>query len=531
MPTRSPLRFLAFAALLISPLVAAPLLAAPLDPGIPVAPLAPLPARDAEDRSPISPEDRQLLRTLWPDLPKAGPYQYFHWAPRWLDWLRRRPVDVPPAPSGVVFEGETNITSSPQAEAESFVAVDPDDPRFVLAAANDFNGPQGLYASTDGGATWRNQSMPRGGYGFHSDPGVGWDSAGNGYTVTLGIKGGTVKPIVSKTTDRGATWSTPVNLPSTTSTDKELLFVDSARTSPCRDFVYVAWDQPGSSMKLSRSTDGAASWSDAITLERRSGIATTLASGPEGELFVAWNGLDRTIRMVKSVDCGASFGAPTVLSPTNQAYDIGIPSFCRRRALLYPALDVDRSGGCRSGWVYAAWVDSTTSGGCSASGCPSTQPCTTDIFFSRSSDGGATWSPRKIAHEDLANADQFNPWLAVDPVDGSLWIAFQDTRNDPERVKADTYLVRSTDGGESFSPSMRLSGASTNETSAGSTTFQWGDYNGLAAAAGRIYAVWTDRRPGGTSENADDIFLAVVTADPQGCVTGDFGGGDPIPLN
>lgn len=339
-------------------------------PGIPLGPFRPLPSRDAEDRSPISPEDRQLLRSLWPDLPTEGVYQYPHWAPRWLEWLHHRSPDAPSEPSGLALEGEVNVTNSPQVEAESFVAVDFDDPRFVLAAANDFNGPQGLYASTDGGHSWLDQSMPRGGFSYHSDPGVGWDTAGNGYTVTLGIKGGQVKPIVSKSTDRGATWSTPVIVPSANSIDKELLWVDPLRSSPCRDFVYVGWDQPGASVKLSRSTDGGTSWSSQVTLDKKQGIGTSLSSGPHGEVYAAWSGLDKTIRTAHSFDCGAHFEEPVTLSPTNQPYDIGIPSFCRRRALVYPAIDVDRSAGCRSGWVYAAWVDSTAGGNCSVNGCP-----------------------------------------------------------------------------------------------------------------------------------------------------------------
>lgn len=78
---------------------------------------------------------------------------------------------------------------------------------------------------------------------------------------------------------------------------------------------------------------------------------------------------------------------------------------------------------------------------------------------------------------------------------------------------------------------MKMTAAPTDETSAGSTTFQWGDYNGLAAAGGRVYAVWTDRRPDGTNGGVDDIYVGIVTADLEGCVTGELDGGDPIPLN
>ena len=82
--------------------------------------------------------------------------------------------------------------------------------------------------------------MPLGGFPFHSDPALGWDTAGNAYSATLGIKGGTIKVIVSKSTDRGLTWSRPVEVPSGSSNDKELLWVDNRRESPCRDFVYLA---------------------------------------------------------------------------------------------------------------------------------------------------------------------------------------------------------------------------------------------------------------------------------------------------
>jgi len=514
------------AVLLLASLAVSPCLSAGVDPS------RSLPPRDSDDLSPMSPADRLLIRAMIPDLPTSGPYQYPNWAPRYVEWLKHGvQAGTGDAGADFVVTSNVNVSNDPVVQSETYIAADFYDPRFVIAASNDFSGAQRTYSSSDAGKSWTTIKMPTGGFNFQSDPGVAFDSLGNAYTCTLGINPG-VRLIVSKSTDRGRTWGVPVEVPGGANNDKELMSIDSQATSPCRDNIYLGWDVPGQAMKFSRSTDGGATYSNPVSIDKAQGIGASLSSGPGGEVYVAWNALDKTIKGARSLDCGATFEPAFVIGPTNQPYDIGIPGMCNRRALVYPALDVDRSFGCRSGWVYVAWVDSVAPGNCKVASCPATQTCSTDIFFSRSSDRGATWTAPKRANQDVPLTDQFNPWLATDPADGSVWIAWDDSRNDPNRQSCDIYITRSVDGGETFAADTRVTTEPTNESGAGAEIFnQWGDYNGLAASSGKIYAIWTDRRAGGTNGGKEEAYVGTIEAQADGCPVGNLDGGYPIGLN
>jgi hypothetical protein len=90
----------------------------------------------------------------------------------------------------------------------------------------------------------------------------------------------------------------------------------------------------------------------------------------------------------------------------------------------------------------------------------------TDVFLAASDDEGATWSAPQPVGDRLGFAvDRFNQWLAVDSVTGDLVVSFYDTRNDTtgQRYGTDIYLARSTNGGVSFAPDIRVSTETSNE--------------------------------------------------------------------
>lgn len=78
-----------------------------------------------------------------------------------------------------------------------------------------------------------------------------------------------------------------------------------------------------------------------------------------------------------------------------------------------------------------------------------------DIMLVRSTDGGITWSDPVKVNQDSTNADQFQPYVAVTPK-GQVNVAFFDRRNDPKapghpgNFFIDAYLARSNDGGSTF---------------------------------------------------------------------------------
>ncbi len=106
--------------------------------------------------------------------------------------------------------------------------------------------------------------------------------------------------------------------------------------------------------------------------------------------------------------------------------------------------------------------------------------------------------------------DQFGQWSSADPTDGSVSLSWDDTRNDPAHMSTDIYYARSTGGGPSFSPNVRVTTAPTNETCATCGVRFYGDYQGIAAFGGIVHPVWTDRKAS-ASALGEEVFTATIT--------------------
>ncbi len=496
--------------------------------------LAKIADADMKDESPYPLWFRAYLRDQH-DLPTDGAYQYPRVAAQILEWMVANPdLRVRPsadsrgasrafAPTRIVNVGTNiNITNLDERNSESFIAVDSVSPQFLIAGANNISGSGRLKAfrSSDGGVTWSRTELPlAAGSAFQSDPAVAWTTDGTAFAATLGINnlGSQVDVQVFKSTDRGATWSFVKTVSTGTNNDKELMWVDTHASSPFRDSLYIAWDVPGGGMRFARSTDRGTTFSPVSTLSSDGAIGAHLTTGPAGELFVGWPDTNsRELRIRKSTDGGATFAPPRVIATTNKSFEISIPAMCSRKALIYLALGVDRSDGPNKGHVYAVWAD--RNGTAADPGCAGvSSDSNTDVFFSRSTDGGTTWSAAKVVHANPAKTDQFNPWMDVDPADGSIHLMFYNTRDDPDRKVAQVYYVRSADGGDTFIDETKITTASTDETSsAADSGNQYGDYNGLAVFRGVAHPVWTDRRSGVPGDK-EQIFTTRVEQPPSTC--------------
>jgi hypothetical protein len=94
-----------------------------------------------------------------------------------------------------------------------------------------------------------------------------------------------------------------------------------------------------------------------------------------------------------------------------------------------------------------------------------------------------------------AGGDQFNQWLAVDPSNGSVNVAYYDTGTHGATSTLYT-LARSTDGGSTYNAAA-VANAPTDESCCSPSVDlgnQYGDYEGIAAYGGIVRPVWTDRR-------------------------------------
>jgi len=145
-------------------------------------------------------------------------------------------------------------------------------------------------------------------------------------------------------------------------------------------------------------------------------------------------------------------------------------------------------------------------------GCPTGTTTDADVFIVKSSDGGVTWSPPLRVNQDPPGngKDQWFPFAAVAP-DGRVDVMFYDRSEDPLNHFAHVHLARSRDGGATWSDS-RISDAASNMNWAFENGLFMGDYNGLAIGPdGTSYPFWTDARNGAPpNPPQSDVFMDTV---------------------
>ena len=388
---------------------------------------------------------------------------------------------------------------------EVCVAVNPANPLQLAAGAN----IRFYYRSTDGGLTWAQSSMSSTAFGVWGDPCLVFDNTG---TLYYGHLSNTPSPgywidriVVQTSTNHGQTWTDGVGVGfrSPKEQDKEWLGVDYT-ASPYRNNVYMAWtefDNYGSSnrsdssrIRFSRTTDRGVTWMSPVVLSDRGGNCIDSDStvegavpsvGPNGEVYVAWSG-PAGIMLDRSTDGGVTWGRDVFVRDHPGGWDMAIPGINRCNGMPITGCDISNSR--YRGNVYIGWADQRNG------------LTDTDIFFIRSTDGGATWGGEKRVNTDLTQTHQFFPWMTVDPVTGYIYFVFYDRRATTGNA-TDVYVARSTDGGDSFT-NFKVS--ATSFTPQSSVFF--GDYTGIAALNGKVYPIWM--RMDGT---ALSVWTALVT--------------------
>jgi len=448
------------------------------------------------------------------------------------DWMRihqdlqpgERELDIAPGEDWAekVTVGTNLRISGAQTvpRSESDIRINFWNPLRVISGSNNIGGSgmQAQYYSTDGGVTWGQTTLPLiTGDSFHSDPTVDWTSDGTAWATTIGINsaGTQLRMRSYKSTNNGATWTFDNTFSgSQTNADKQLMWVDHSASSSFKDNIYVCWHN-GAPQYVNRRTGPSGSWGTPLQISGTETTGTAIGcdvkSNANGDVFVFWPATgNRRVLVAKSTNGGVSFGTPVIITTTYDSFDIGVPSFNSRRILIYVSAAAYRTS--TKNLVYASWTDLSGNTGCTSStnepGSSTTSSCKTRIWFSRSTNGGSTWStPVRINNQAGLN-DQFNQAMAVDETTGRIAIIYYDTVNDPGRKKTDVWYQTSDDDGVTWSAATKVTTAQTDETIAGADSGnQYGDYNSLSGYASSFFPSWTDRRSGGKEE----IWTAELT--------------------
>ena len=269
--------------------------------------------------------------------------------------------------------------------------------------------------------------------------------------------------------------------------DKAWMAVDHTQ-SPYRGTLYVTWtefDDYGTSnpsdssrIRFSKSTDQGITWSNAITISDRSGDCIDSDNtdegavptvGPNGEIYVSWAG-PLGLMFDKSTDGGQTWGTDIFVSSIPGGWDFDVSGIYRANGLPITMCDISNSA--YNGYIYIVWSDQRNGA------------TDTDIFMSRSTNGGTTWTAPIKVNDDNTTRHQFFVWSTIDLSTGNLWFVFYDRRN-TTGAATDVFVAKSTDGGNTFE-NFKVSESSFTPTSG----VFFGDYTNIAAWDGKIYPFW-----------------------------------------
>ena len=419
------------------------------------------------------------------------------------------------------------------AEVEPMLARNPADPNHLVGVWQQDRWSDGGAAgqatgvSFDGGRTWsRTQAaLSRctggnaandGDYPRVSDPWVTIAPDRAAYQIAIAFGGSLLQPnsfgavLVSRSADGGRTWGPATTLirdDSSAFSDKESITADPTNAS----FVYATWerfvgseDGPAPTW-FARTTNGGATWEPARQIYDPGGTNSTLNNQivvlPDGRLVLFFSEFDNVgnnttvlLRVIRSQDKGATWSAPITIAQSlargTRKPETGTPI---RDGSNLGAIAVDKNGA-----LAVAWQDSRFSGG-----------ARDGIAFSRSLDGGSTWSA-PVQINSVPGVQALLPTVAIRD-DGLIGVTYYDFRNHvpfAPTLLTDYWLTTSADG-VSWNES-HLAGPFDFTTAPFALGLFLGDYQALTSI-GNTFVPFYVTTNANSPTNLTDVFATLLT--------------------
>lgn len=397
------------------------------------------------------------------------------------------------------------VTTNVNTESENSIVVEFGEKDHVLNSNNSTPQPSSgstygadHYTSLDGGTTWTGTYLGAGGNN-DGDPAACINLTGRyfvGYITSGGDQG------VSYSDDQGGTWTSVVANPDGTSfniLDKNHLWVDISPSSPYQGNIYDAWMHTDSQIHICRSITNGTSYESDISISNGTNAGShnqgvNIKTGPNGEVYCAWAVYDSWPSDEKAIGFAKSLDGGVTWTPAVRALN-NIKGIRNTGSLTQN----QRSNSFPS---MACDLSNGPNRGAlyvvwTNIGVPGTNTgpgC--DAYLIKSTDGGNTWStPMRINQNVADGKDHYFPWVTCDQANGYVSVVFYDGRNVPSN-QAETYVAYSTDGANTFTDMKVSDVAFTPSPIPNMATGYMGDYLGITAYGGRIYPTWTDNRLG-----------------------------------
>jgi hypothetical protein len=465
--------------------------------------------------------------------------------------------------------------NNPDAEVEPWIAADPTNPLHLVGSVqqdrwND-GGSNGLtnVVSNDGGKTWSlAASQPKfsiceGATGplalnRATDPWTAISADGKtAYSISDSFNangpgfGGTSAILISRSTDGGSTWQTPVIPEFDTSTqllnDKESVTADPVAAS----HAYAVWDRLQSPVAnanpsafvhsiafrgpalFSRTTDSGGSWSPGRIIfdpgEKDQTIGNQIVVPTAGQAAgVLINGFSLitntggkclfthggahcngsqtfTATIIRSTDDGNTWSDPIGID-VQQVAPVSIAGHHVRSSDELPEFSVNPVNGN----LYAVWQDARFS----VNG-------TSKIAFAQSTDGGLTWSNTIRIDQAPGDTPAFVPQIAV-AADGTIGLLYYDTEHATATQPGltDAFIAHCHSASSDCSnPASWAPGGETRLSTSGSFDYTTapkanglflGDYDGLTASGSSFRAFFAMSQPIATAGKSD-LFANTAT--------------------
>ncbi len=130
-----------------------------------------------------------------------------------------------------------------------------------------------------------------------------------------------------------------------------------------------------------------------------------------------------------------------------------------------------------------------------------------DVFYRRSTNGGNSWLPEIRLNDDGTQTDQYFPTISVSP-GGRLVVAWYDRRLDANNLRVDYYATMSSDGGATWEPNERISDESSDiYLDPNLASCYHGDYDQSVQDAETAFIQWSDDRAIRSGHADPDVYL------------------------